>query len=112
MAEGWSPPVRQSSGEGREALMNSLVTRLVGMVGWRVVAVLALTVGVLGMQSGRGTLAYFTDSKTNSGNTFTAGTLNIQSSALPGATFNWDTSATNPACGSLTNGSATPTAAQ
>src|SRR5207245_9079507 len=88
--------------------------RLVRMASWRTLLVMALTLGVLGMQTGRGTLAYFTDSKTSAGNTFTAGILNVQSSTLPGATFKWDTSTTNANCGSLTNsgGSYAATAAQ
>jgi predicted ribosomally synthesized peptide with SipW-like signal peptide len=83
--------------------MKGIWWRLVRMASWRTLLVMALTMGVLGMQTGRGTLAYFTDSKTSSGNTFTAGILSLQASTLPPATFKWDTSTTNANCGSLTN---------
>ncbi len=38
---------------------------------------MALSMGVLGMQSGRGTLAYFTDSVSSTGNILTAGQLKL-----------------------------------
>ena len=41
--------------------MQGIGGRLVRLASWRTLLVMALTMGVLGMQTGRGTLAYFTD---------------------------------------------------
>ncbi len=55
--------------------MNGLIAKFIRVASPRVLLAGALAVGVLGSQSGQGTLAYFTSSVTNTGNTFTAGTL-------------------------------------
>jgi predicted ribosomally synthesized peptide with SipW-like signal peptide len=47
------------------------------MASWRTLLVMALTMGVLGMQSGRGTLAFFTDSVSSTGNIISAGNLKL-----------------------------------
>lgn len=48
-----------------------------GVLSPRVLLVALLSVGLLSAQSGRGTLAYFTSAVSSSGNTFSAGTLNL-----------------------------------
>jgi predicted ribosomally synthesized peptide with SipW-like signal peptide len=58
--------------------MKGIGWRLVRLASWRTLLVMALTMGVLGMQSGRGTLAYFTDSVASTGNTLTAGNLKLK----------------------------------
>jgi predicted ribosomally synthesized peptide with SipW-like signal peptide len=58
--------------------MKGMGFRLVRLASWRTLLVMALTMGVLGMQSGRGTLAYFTDSMTSTQNTLVAGTLKLK----------------------------------
>jgi predicted ribosomally synthesized peptide with SipW-like signal peptide len=58
--------------------MKGMGFRLVRLASWRTLLVMALTMGVLGMQSGRGTLAYFTDSVASTGNTLTAGNLKMK----------------------------------
>jgi predicted ribosomally synthesized peptide with SipW-like signal peptide len=69
--------------------MKGIGWRLVRLASWRTLLVMALTMGVLGMQTGRGTLAYFTDSVT-SVNTFTAGTLALKiNGANPTASMNF-----------------------
>lgn len=43
----------------------------------RILLSLALVVGVLGMQAGRGTMAYFTSSQSSTNNTFVAGSVTL-----------------------------------
>src|SRR5262245_8309845 len=62
--------------------MTSLTPRLSGPSAWRVLLALAVGVGVLGSQGGGGTLAYFTASVSNSGNTFTAGTIVLDNATI------------------------------
>src|SRR6185503_17542134 len=70
--------------------MKGIGWRLVRLASWRTLLVMALTMGVLGLQSGRGTLAYFTDS-VSSTNTFTAGTLALKiNNATPSASMNFN----------------------
>jgi predicted ribosomally synthesized peptide with SipW-like signal peptide len=57
--------------------MNTTAARAVQLASPRTILALALILGVLGMQAGRGTLAYFTDSVSSTGNQFTAGQLKL-----------------------------------
>lgn len=57
--------------------MRSIATRFTEVLNFRILMVLAILAGVLAMQSGRGTLAYFTSTASSTSNTFTAGRLNI-----------------------------------
>jgi predicted ribosomally synthesized peptide with SipW-like signal peptide len=78
--------------------------RLVRLASWRTLLVMALTMGVLGMQSGRGTLAYFTDSVASSGNILSAGNLRLTlNSANPTGTitFNASTIKLKPGAGPI-----------
>ena len=53
-------------------------TRWAGLVSMRALLGLVMMLGVLSMQAGRGTLAYFTSTATSTANTFTAGTVTLQ----------------------------------
>lgn len=55
--------------------MRSIAARFTDTFSLRVLLVLAMVAGVLAMQAGRGTLAYFTAAAASTGNTFTTGTL-------------------------------------
>src|SRR5919198_3400002 len=55
----------------------TLAEPLTGLKGMRLMLLAALALGVIGMQSGRGTLAYFTTAVTSNNNTFKAGNLHF-----------------------------------
>lgn len=67
--------------------MREVGDRLVRLASWRVLLALALVLGVLGMQSGRGTLAYFTSTATSTNNSFAAGTVVLQVADTDEPTF-------------------------
>ena len=57
------------------------------------VLVSVLCIGLVAMLAGAGTLAYFSDTETSTGNTFTAGTLNLKYSTDGGETWQDGTNA-------------------
>jgi predicted ribosomally synthesized peptide with SipW-like signal peptide len=62
--------------------MNRVLPRLTLFATWRVLLAMAVAVGVLGSQGGGGTLAYFTASVSNGGNTFTAGKIVLDNATI------------------------------
>jgi predicted ribosomally synthesized peptide with SipW-like signal peptide len=62
--------------------MNGVMPRLTLFATWRVLLAMAVAVGVLGSQGGGGTLAYFTASVSNGGNTFTAGKIVLDNATI------------------------------
>ena len=76
--------------------MGGVGRHLVRLASWRTLLVMALTMGVLGMQSGRGTLAYFTDSVSSPGNVLTAGQLKLLlNGSNPGGSITLSTGGVN-----------------
>ena len=53
-------------------------TRLASLVSIRALLAMVMMLGVLSMQAGRGTLAYFTSTAASTANTFTTGTLSLK----------------------------------
>ncbi|MBI4492970.1 MAG: hypothetical protein HY690_09275 [Chloroflexi bacterium] len=76
--------------------MNGIAARVADLANPRALLALALVAGVLAMQAGGGTLAFFTSSAANTGNQFTSGTLTVSSTLAsgtgPGSTMIWTTS--------------------
>lgn len=92
--------------------MKPIATRFTELASPRVLLALALIAGVLAMQAGRGTLAYFT-STTQTNGVFQAGTVNVSTSSLPAsAALKWDSSGKGTACrvipGATTGGGDSP----
>ena len=58
--------------------MGGTAVRRIGTGGPRVILTLVMTLGVLSLQAGQGTLAYFTSTATSTGNTFASGTVSLK----------------------------------
>lgn len=58
--------------------MDGKTTRWASLASMRALLGLVMMLGVLSMQAGRGTLAYFTSTAASTGNTFTAGTVTLK----------------------------------
>src|SRR5712692_8440201 len=70
------------------------------LASWRIVPLLVLAIGLLAWQGERGTLAYYTSSKSNAGNQFTAGKLDISASGITSGTSSTLTFSTTGSTGS------------
>lgn len=71
--------------------MIGTMTRTQSWANPRVLMVLLATAGVLALQTGRGTLAYFTDTASSTANTFTAGQLKLLFNGTnPTGSITWD----------------------
>jgi predicted ribosomally synthesized peptide with SipW-like signal peptide len=69
--------------------MRGIRAKVVPLFSPRGLLAMAFVVGLLAPQTGGGTLAYFTSSKTSSANEFIAGTLDVTGSTLSTAAFSW-----------------------